>query len=254
MRSRNTIRVKPYAITSRPGTRAIRHSARREAVCPRPGAPAGSAQASEPAPPGRGEPLVRASIAIRYAASATASRNHMRPAVAVVVAVMRCAPSALMDAPVRMTNPGTTFASGAATQQHRNRPIRRIHNRAAGHRPSADQVVPTQMDAGQPALMPMSGSCVPGCLCAGLYAAVAGHGCQFRLRPVRRSPCPGRPGTAIGEPAGGGRRSAPESGGRGILTISPPGWAGRPARAWRGSPGFPALPGRGGSAGPAARP
>jgi hypothetical protein len=104
----------------------------------------------------------------------------MRPAVAVVVAAMRCVPSALMDAPVRMTNPGTTFASGAATQ-HRNRPMPRIHHRTAGRRPSADQVVLTQIDAGQPALMPMSGSCTPVYLCICLHVANVGGARQFSL-------------------------------------------------------------------------
>ena len=40
----------------------------------------------------------------------------------------------------------------------------------------------------------------------------------------------------------------------GSLTVSPAGWAGRPARAWRQLPGGPAIPGRQGPEAPAARP
>jgi len=64
----------------------------------------------------------------------------------------RCVPSALMDRPVRMTKRGTNFACEAAAKQHRNRPF----HRTTGYRPSAEQVVPAQTDAGQPALMPTS--------------------------------------------------------------------------------------------------
>ena len=53
----------------------------------------------------------------------------------------------------------------------------------------------------------------------------------------------------------GARRLSARSAGRGgSLMISPAGWAGRPARAWRESGGSPAIPGRRGPAGPAARP
>jgi hypothetical protein len=64
--------------------RAIRHSRRQAAVCRRPGAPAGTAQACGPAPAVQGKPLARASIAIRQAVSATAFRNHLLPAIVVV--------------------------------------------------------------------------------------------------------------------------------------------------------------------------
>ena len=62
--------------------RAIRHCRRPAAGCRRPGAPAGTAQASGPAPAIQGEPHARASIAIQSGVSATDFRNHLLPALA----------------------------------------------------------------------------------------------------------------------------------------------------------------------------
>jgi hypothetical protein len=155
---------------SHPGTRAIQRCRGPAAVWRCPGAPAGTAQASGPAPAVRGEPRARASIAIRPTAGAMAFRNHLLPATA-VVAMTSPRPHGHAGSHAK---PGTTFASEATARRH---PC----NAAAGCRRALSGRSRRRLDAGEPTLMPMSGRCASVYLYAALHISDDGYGSQFRL-------------------------------------------------------------------------
>ena len=143
-RSRNTMRVKPYAIRFPPGTRAIRDSRRQAAVCRRPGAPAGTAQAAGPS---GGPGGTSCTGQYRYPASGQRNGFPKSPATRHRPAAMSALrPSS--DGPVRVTDPRTTLQPEPPPGSTRIPPDCRL---PAERQPGCSR---RRLDAGQPALMP----------------------------------------------------------------------------------------------------